>query len=105
MKQKTAKISIIQRIKERILGKKFYIAVIAQKGSAVYFVNSTIYRSEKQVLDYKHYITTDQNMKESFDFIGIYSFRSHFDFRTRLSGKPVSTEEAKQLAEEGKRNG
>lgn len=44
----TKKISIIQRIKEKILGKQFFIAVIANKGTSSYFVNSTIYRSEKK---------------------------------------------------------
>jgi hypothetical protein len=33
-------------------------------------------------------------MKQSFDFVGYYSFRSKFDFRIPLSGKPVSLEEA-----------
>ena len=49
----TKKISIIQRIKEKFLGKQFFIAVIANKGTSSYFVNSTIYRSEKEVKAYK----------------------------------------------------
>ena len=79
----TKKISIIQRIKEKFLGKQFFIAVIANKGTSSYFVNSTIYRSEKEVKAYKKYITTDERM----------------NFRIPLSGKPVSVEEAKKLAE------
>ena len=94
----TKKISIIQRIKEKFLGKQFFIAVIANKGTSSYFVNSTIYRSDKEVEGYKKYITTDERMKQSFDFVGYYSFRSKFDFRIPLSGKPVSLEEAKELA-------
>ena len=86
----TKKISIIQRIKEKFLGKQFFIAVIANKGTSSYFVNSTIYRSEKEVKAYKKYITTDERMKQG--------FRSKFDFRIPLSGKPVSLEEAKELA-------
>ena len=48
---------------------------------------------------YEKYITTDERMKQSFDFVGYYGFRSKFDFRIPLSGKPVSVEEAKKLAE------
>ena len=95
----TKKISIIQRIKEKFLGKQFFIAVIANKGTSSYFVNSDIYRSEKEVKAYKKYITTDERMKQSFDFVGYYGFRSKYDFRIPLSGKPVSVEEAKKLAE------
>lgn len=95
----TKKISIIQRIKEKFLGKQFFISVIANKGTSSYFVNSTIYRSEKEVKAYKKHITTDERMKQSFDFVGYYGFRSKFDFRIPLSGKPVSVEEAKKLAE------
>lgn len=94
----TKKISIIQRITERILGKKFYIAVIANKGTSNYFVNSTIYRSEDDVIAYQKYITTDERMKESFDFVCYYSFRSKFDFRIPIGGKPLSLEEAKELS-------
>ena len=95
----TKKISIIKLIKEKFLGKQFFIAVIANKGTCSYFVNSTIYRSKKEVEAYKKYITTDERMKQSFDFVGYYGFRSKFDFRIPLSGKPVSVEEAKKLAE------
>ena len=94
----TKKISIIQRINEKFLGKQFFIAVVANKGTCSYFVNSTIYRSKKEVEAYKKYITTDERMKQRFDFVGYYSFRSKLDFRIPLSGKPVSLEEAKELA-------
>lgn len=96
---KKKKISIIQRIKEKFLGKQFFIAVIADKGTSSYFVNSTIYRSEEEVKAYKKHITTDESMIQSFDFVCYYGFRSKFDFRIPLSGKPVSVEEAKKLAE------
>ena len=95
----TKKISIIQLIKEKFLGKQFFIAVIANKGTCSYFVNSTIYRSKKEVEAYKKYITTDERMKQSFDFVGYYSFRSKFDFRIPLSGKPVLVEDANKAAE------
>lgn len=97
MTQQRKKISFIQRITERILGKKFYISVVAQKGTNQYFVNSTIFRSEEEAQAHKRHVERDC---PSLSYICYYSFRSHFDFRTRLSGKPVSPEEAKQLAEE-----
>lgn len=93
---KRKKISIIQRILERILGKKFYISVIAQKGTDQYFVNSTIYRSLDEVLAHKRHVEQDL---PSLVYICYYSFRSHNDFRLSVSdGKPVSEEEAKQIA-------
>lgn len=92
---KTKKISIIKRITERILGKKFYIAVIAQKGTGTYYVNSTIYRSKEDVLRYKEHVDT----LPSVVFICYYSFRSHNDFRLAVgNGKAVDIEEAKELA-------
>lgn len=98
MTQKRKKISIIQRITERILGKKFYIAIVANVGSSSYFVNSTIYRSEADVKAYKRHVQQDL---PSVKFICYYSFRSHNDFRLSV-GKAVDAEEAKKLAEEEK---
>ncbi len=93
------KISILQRITERILGKKFYIAVVAQKGTSTYYVNSTIYRSKQEVEAYRKHV---ERSCQSVVFICYYSFRSRFDFRLAASGgKQVDTDEAKQLAEEG----
>lgn len=88
------KISIIQRITERILGKKFYISVIAQKGTAQYFVNSTIFRTEEEVKAHKRHVERDC---PSLSYICYYSFRSHNDFRLSV-GKAVSEEEAQRLA-------
>ncbi len=88
------KISIIQRITERILGKKFYISVIAQKGTNAYFVNSTIFRSEAEVRAHKRHVEEDC---PSLAYICYYSFRSHNDFRLSI-GKAVGEEEAKKLA-------
>lgn len=91
----TRKISIIRRISERILGKKFYIAVIAQKGTSTYFVNSTIYRSEEEVMAYKRHVDS----LPSVVFIRYYSFRSRDDFRLAVGdGRAVGAEEAKKLA-------
>lgn len=98
MTQKRKKISFIQRIIERILGKKFYISVVAQKGTSQYFVNSTIFRSEEEVKAHKRHVERDC---PSLSYICYYSFRSHNDFRLSV-GKAVDAEEAKQLAEEGK---
>ncbi len=42
-----------------------------KQGNKFLFVNSTIYRSEKEVKAYKKYITTDERMKQSFDFEAI----------------------------------
>ena len=92
---KTKKISIIRRITERILGKKFYIAVIAQKGTSTYYVNSTIYRSKEDVLKYKKHVDSLQSVV----FVCYYSFRSRNDFRLAIGdGKAVDVEEAKKLA-------
>ena len=60
----TKKISIIQRIKEKFLGKQFFIAVIANKGTSSYFVNSTIYRSEKEVKAYIPVLAIMMNLPE-----------------------------------------
>lgn len=88
------KISILQKITEYILGKKFYICVIAQKGTSQYFVNSTIYRSMEEVLAYQKHV----DELPSLEYVCCYSFRSKFDFRLRLSdGKKVGIEEAKKL--------
>lgn len=95
MAQNKKKISFIQRITERILGKKFYISVVAQKGTAQYFVNSTIYRSKQEVLAHKRHV--EENCP-SLSYICYYSFRSHNDFRLS-AGKAVDAEEAKKLAE------
>ncbi len=95
---KTKKISILQRITERILGKKFYISVCAYKGSSTYFVNSTIFRSEEEVLAHKRHVENDL---PSLVYICYYSFRSHNDFRlSAINGKRVGEEEAKRLAGE-----
>lgn len=75
------KISLLQRITERILGKKFYVCIIGMKGSGQYFVNSTIYRSKEDVARYRDQLQTN----ESFVFIGSYSFRAHNDFKLTLS--------------------
>lgn len=92
------KISIIQRITERILGKKFYISVVAQKGTSQYFVNSTIFRSKAEVEAHKRHV---EKGCPSLTYICYYSFRSHNDFRLSISGgKAVGTDEAKQLAGE-----
>lgn len=92
---KTKKISIIRRITERILGKKFYIAVIAQKGTSTYYVNSMIYRSKEDVLKYKKHVDSLQSVV----FVCYYSFRSRNDFRLAIGdGKAVGVEEAKKLA-------
>ena len=93
MTQKRKKISIIQRIIERILGKKFYISVVAQKGTNTYFVNSTIYRSEEEVKAHKKHVEEEC---PSLAYICYYSFRSHNDFRLSV-GKAVSEDEAKKL--------
>lgn len=93
MKQKKKKISFIQRIIERILGKKFYISVVAQKGTNSYFVNSTIYRSEEEAKAHKRHV--EKNCP-SLSYICYYSFRSHNDFRLSV-GKAVDSDEAKEL--------
>lgn len=90
----TKKISIIKRITERILGKKFYISVVAQKGTNSYFVNSTIYRSKEEVLAHKKHV---EESCPSLVYICYYSFRSRNDFRLSVSGKPVGLDEAKKL--------
>lgn len=95
MAQKIKKISFIQRLTERIFGKKFYISVIAQKGTSQYFVNSTIFRSEQEVKAHKLHVERDC---PSLSYICYYSFRSHNDFRLSV-GKPVDTVEARSLAE------
>ena len=92
----TKKISIIKRITERILGKKFYISVVAQKGTNSYFVNSTIYRSKEEVLAHKKHVEKDC---PSLVYICYYSFRSRNDFRLSVNGKPVGVDEAKKLAD------
>ena len=86
MTQKRKKISIIQRIIERILGKKFYISVVAQKGTSQYFVNSTIFRSEEEVKAHKQHVERDC---------------PSLSFRLSV-GKAVDAEEAKKLAEKEK---
>lgn len=92
---KRKKISIIQRITERILGKKFYIAVVASVGSNSYFVNSTIYRSKAEIEEYKKHLADIKSVV----FIASYSFRSHNDFRLMINqGESVDLEEAKNLA-------
>lgn len=92
------KISILQRITERILGKKFYISVVAQKGSNQYFVNSTIFRSQAEVEAHKRHVEKDC---PSLAYICYYSFRSHNDFRLQVGrGKSVDVDEAKTLAEQ-----
>lgn len=96
MNQKRKKISIIQRITERILGKKFYISVIAQKGTSQYFVNSTLFRTEEEAKAHKRHV--EQNCP-SLSYICYYSFRSHNDFRLSV-GKAVDAEEAHRLAEQ-----
>lgn len=93
MTTKRKKISILQRITERILGKKFYISVIAQKGTSQYFVNSTIFRSEEEAKAHKRHVEKDC---PSLSYICYYSFRSHNDFRLSV-GKVVSEDEAKKL--------
>lgn len=95
--KKAKKISILQRITERVLGKKFYISVCAYKGSNSYFVNSTIFRSEEEVLAHKKHVEKDL---PSLVYICYYSFRSRNDFRLSVAdGKRVGEEEAKKLAE------
>lgn len=96
MTTKRKKISILQRITERILGKKFYISVVAQKGTSQYFVNSTIFRSEEEVKAHKRHVEQDC---PSLSYICYYSFRSHNDFRLSV-GKAVDAEEAQKLAEQ-----
>lgn len=98
MTQNRKKISIIQRITERILGKKFYISVCAQRGTSSYFVNSTIFRSKAEVLAHKRHV---EQHCPSLVYICYYSFRSRFDFRLSI-GKAVDSEEATRLAKEGK---
>lgn len=95
MTQERKKISFIQRIIERILGKKFYISVVAQKGTSQYFVNSTIFRSEQEVKAHKLHVERDC---PSLSYICYYSFRSHNDFRLSV-GKPVDSYEAESLAQ------
>lgn len=94
MTKKKKKISIIQRVTERILGKKFYISVVAQKGTNTYFVNSTIFRSEEEARAHKLHVERDC---PTLAYICYYSFRSHNDFRLSI-GKAVGEEEAKKLA-------
>lgn len=96
MTTKRKKISILQRITERILGKKFYISVVAQRGTSQYFVNSTIFRSEDEAKAHKRHVEKDC---PSLVYICYYSFRSRFDFRLTI-GKAVSEVQAKKLAEE-----
>lgn len=91
------KISFIKRITERIFGKKFYISVVAQKGTNTYFVNSTIFRSEEEVKAHKRHVERDC---PSLTYICYYSFRSHNDFRLAI-GKPVDSKEAEHLAAQG----
>lgn len=96
MTTKRKKISILQRIVERILGKKFYISVIAQKGTGQYFVNSTIFRSEEEAKAHKRHVEKDC---PSLSYICYYSFRSHNDFRLSV-GKAVDSEKAKELSKQ-----
>lgn len=96
MATKRKKISILQRITERILGKKFYISVVAQKGTSQYFVNSTIFRSKDEAKAHKRHVEQDC---PSLSYICYYSFRSHNDFRLSV-GKAVDAEEAQKLAEQ-----
>ncbi len=76
--QKVTKVSLVQRIIERIWGKKFYIAIVGTKGSDTYYINSTLYRSKQEVIDYRDHVVADL---PSLVFVGYYSFRSHNDFR------------------------
>ncbi len=71
------KVSLIQKIADRILGRKFYVCVVGMVGSGEYFVNSTIYRSMDDVEKYKESLKDNS----SFDFISCHSFRSHNNFR------------------------
>lgn len=96
MEKKRKKISIIQRITEKILGKKFYISVCAQKGTNSYFVNSTIFRSEEEAKAHKIHV---EKTCPSLAYICYYSFRSHNDFRLSV-GKQVDLDEAKKLSKE-----
>lgn len=93
----TKKISFLQKLTEKILGKKFYIAVIAEKGSSNYFVNSTIYRSKQDVKAYKEHVKKDC---PSLVYVCDYSFRSRFDFRLSIgTGKPLDVDGAKKMEE------
>ena len=94
MTQKRKKISIIQRIIERIFGKKFYIAVVAQNGTNAYFVNSTIFRTEEEAKAHKRHVKQDC---PSLHYICYYSFRSHNDFRLFVGN---DVEDAKKASEE-----
>lgn len=76
------KISIIQRIVEKYIGRKFYICVVGYKGSDKYFVNSDIYRSYQAAKAYQNRI---EGECPSLQFIGIFSFRSKNDFCLKMS--------------------
>lgn len=78
------KISLIQRIVEKMLGRKFYICIVGTKGSNKYFVNSDIYRTKQAAIDYQKHIESEC---PSLLFIGIYSFRSKNDFFLKMSVK------------------
>lgn len=95
----TKRVSVVERIKERLLGKTYYIAVVAQKGTGTYFVNSTIYRSERAVKAYREHVKTLPTV----EFVGYYPFRSRDDFRLSVAeGRRVDEEEARKLAGKGR---
>lgn len=75
------KISILQKLVEKVLGKKYYVCVVGMVGSGQYFVNSTLYRSKEEVERYHQSLATNQ----SIIFIGSYSFRSTNDFHITIN--------------------
>lgn len=87
MEKKIAKISLLRKIIEKIFGKKFYICVIGQQGAGLYFVNSNLYRSKREVAAYRKHIREHDS---SHIFIGYYSFRSHNDFRMPRRGEETT---------------
>lgn len=75
-KCKRAVASLYDKCLNRILGRKFYIVVVGQRGAGLYFVNQTIYRSLQQVEQYRESLKDNK----SFMYIGTYHFRSRNDF-------------------------
>lgn len=74
------KVSLIEKLKNKVFGHKYYVCVVGMIGSGEYFINSTIYRSLDQVEQYKEKLKSNS----SYEFISCHSFRSHNNFRLTL---------------------
>lgn len=70
------KISVIQKLTEMLLGRKYYGVVVGQRGAGLYFLNGTFYRTREEAAAYRR--SLDANA--SYMYIETVSFRSRNDF-------------------------